>query len=123
MWRHQNAVLRSFFFLEAGLRSQNEASESLITMFCDAICWLEKDTATVTSCDHRFNMLMGRDMVGEKFSHCLAQDSDERERLQGAFSRVPENGEDAPATLLPTTLVCEGGTSLNVDLYIVGRHG
>ena len=50
---------------ELALAFDQDAAESLVSMFCDAHFWLSSDAETVASGDHRFTGRLGRNMTVE----------------------------------------------------------
>ena len=98
---------------------EKSAMASLLGMICDVSLWLATDADTIMRSDKRFDFILGRAMSGLSFCACIHEQQDgDLERVQAAFARAAQS-----PVLIPATLQFMSGHGVNVDLFIVKRHG
>mmetsp|Transcript_119832 Transcript_119832/g.382525 ORF Transcript_119832/g.382525 Transcript_119832/m.382525 type:complete len:326 (+) Transcript_119832:266-1243(+) len=101
------------------VEAEKEASEALLSMICDAACWLAADGDEISRSDPRLDFLMGCSMSGKLLQDFLPEK--EQSRLASIVGTCPRMIHD-PATLLPSTLLGPGEAPICVDLFIVDRR-
>lgn len=117
--RQQQRFFSMLYDAEQAVAFDRDAAESLVSMFCDAHLWLASDEETVISSDHRFNNLIGRDMIGEAISCCFCTAGEDLSRFQKVLSEAPLGSKPAPVTVLSVALNASG-RDVAVDMFIVG---
>jgi len=98
---------------------EKEASESILSMLCDATFWLAADGDTLVDSDHRLEGVIGTKGSVTSLNDFMSET--ERVRLH-VFTRAAETTANAPVHLLPTTLLHAEGVPITVDLFIVDRR-
>jgi len=101
--------------------AEKEASEALLSMICDATCWVAADGGRILRSDGRLDEAMGSNLGGRPFEGYIA-DGEDLERLRAVLTSPGTEGPRPPATLLPTTLRAPHSTRIDVDLFIVDRR-
>eukprot|EP00418_Pyrodinium_bahamense_P092520 CAMPEP_0179028820 /NCGR_PEP_ID=MMETSP0796-20121207/9738_1 /TAXON_ID=73915 /ORGANISM="Pyrodinium bahamense, Strain pbaha01" /LENGTH=217 /DNA_ID=CAMNT_0020724965 /DNA_START=108 /DNA_END=758 /DNA_ORIENTATION=+ len=83
-------VIRSWFRglhdAQWQLMVEKSALEALLSMVCDATCWLAADADVIERGDSRCELLMGEPVFGKRLSACVVQTEEERRRLQDTFA-------------------------------------
>uniref|UniRef100_A0A7S4WAD9 Protein kinase domain-containing protein n=1 Tax=Alexandrium monilatum TaxID=311494 RepID=A0A7S4WAD9_9DINO len=106
--------LCSIFDAQVALAAEKALMESIISMLCDATVWLSDDGNTIVRADQRLNLILGRNVEGQRVDSILPPC--EQERLQGGVSQAR-----AAPVLLPSTLRSSTGRIISVDMFIVNR--
>jgi len=107
--------LCSIFDAQVALAAEKALMESIISMLCDATVWLSDDGNTIVRADQRLNLILGRNVEGQRVDSILPPC--EQERLQGGVSQAR-----AAPVLLPSTLRSSMGRNIKVDMFIVGSR-
>mmetsp|Transcript_14559 Transcript_14559/g.39998 ORF Transcript_14559/g.39998 Transcript_14559/m.39998 type:complete len:814 (-) Transcript_14559:47-2488(-) len=97
-------------------RAALETQETLLSLVCDATCFLDETGVIVKESSLRFNALLGKAMKGSPFDEVL-NGAEEGSRLRAALAtslNVP--------TALPLNLVSALSETMTVDCSIVARH-
>eukprot|EP00929_Paragymnodinium_shiwhaense_P104374 TRINITY_DN68739_c0_g1_i1.p1 TRINITY_DN68739_c0_g1~~TRINITY_DN68739_c0_g1_i1.p1 ORF type:complete len:698 (-),score=71.47 TRINITY_DN68739_c0_g1_i1:403-2496(-) len=123
-WRRESHEREKFIALrtQEQLRFEKEATASLLRMTCDSAIWIGPDGDTVLESDRWLDYTMEREMVGECFSDCfgeMSQDLHEIRRIMHSARRG--SGSVPPVSLLPLRLSIPHGRTINTDLFIVDR--
>lgn len=118
----QHTQWRAIYEVQQELAAEKEASEALVSMICDAACWIAADGDTVSSGDPRLDTIMGGlRMQGQSLGSYMPQD--ERDRLRQATGRMRDPALRIPSvTLLPVTLLPPCTGPIEADLLIVDRR-
>jgi len=122
---HQVVSSHSLWSVQEELKAEMAASESLLSMVCDATAWVDGDGDTVLRSNARLDEILGSRMEGRLLSGSVS--ATEHCRLQGAFlsCRVDwqQSCDQRPtAVLLPTTFLRQTAPPINADLFIVHRR-
>jgi len=125
LWCYGLAVhWHSLWSVQEELKAQMAASESLLSMVCDATAWVDSDGDTVLRSNARLDEIMGSQMEGRLLSDRLS--ATEQCRIHSAFSRWNGDGQRTcggpTVVLLPTTFSPQASSTINVDLFIVKRR-
>jgi hypothetical protein len=100
--RQQQARWRAPYDAEKHLEAENESSESMPSVVCDAVFWVAADGCTMPRSDQRLDTAMGASMQGARLIDFVPES--ERTRFEAAFAgRAKE--KRMPVKLLPTTFV------------------
>mmetsp|Transcript_132978 Transcript_132978/g.384531 ORF Transcript_132978/g.384531 Transcript_132978/m.384531 type:complete len:647 (-) Transcript_132978:236-2176(-) len=116
----QHTQWRDIYDAQQDDAAEKEASEALLSMICDAACWIAADGETVLRGDSRLDSIMGISMQGKKLSAYLPEP--ERKRLYDTMGRGCCAALRVPVTLLPVTLLRPQAAAVDVDLFIVDRR-
>jgi len=114
--KSQQSDLRCLFDAQLGLAVQSKASTKLLSMVCDAACWLAVDGNTILGSDPRLDEIFGCRVSGMQFSSFLPEE--ERNGFQSATTSAGAQPAQAPVVLLPSTLNGAGMHPHRVDLFI-----
>jgi len=106
---------------QQALQAEQEASEALFTIFCDAKFWVAGDASTVVTKDLRFDSIVGAATLGGQLQQYLSAEDTRRLRATVEQMVVPSEAS-AHAVLLPVTLQRQVGDPIDVDLFIVDRR-
>jgi len=117
----QQSRWRSLYDMEQLRNEQSESMEMLLSMLCDAKCWLDDDGRGILRSDSRLEAIFGQPMLSERLDHFLF--SHDVERFRSAMVSSKPHGCSTPVTLITVMFSRADAMAVDAELFIVDRRG
>jgi hypothetical protein len=106
------------YYTEQELSIEKDATQSLITMICDASVWIAADCETIVRSHKHFDGLLGMEMVGQRITTYL----EEPQVLQRALENASGSSRSSVQLIASTLLGQESQPLTRVEMFIVDRR-
>mmetsp|Transcript_122479 Transcript_122479/g.305859 ORF Transcript_122479/g.305859 Transcript_122479/m.305859 type:complete len:588 (-) Transcript_122479:30-1793(-) len=121
--RSRHLRFKSVFDAQSSLVAEQEATQALVAMICDAVFWVAPNGDEILRSDSRLDELMGCSMLGRRLSDYMPSEEKTRFWSTTASSSSVRDRTLDPVSLLPSTLCGRQGALVKADIFIVDRRG